>query len=234
MKKTFGFFAIIWALFLALFNVIVFVTPNEAGGMTKFGGAFWVGYIFITIAFIGQLVCAFFAFKPSDKQKVFYNIPLVTISYAGLIVMLIAGTACMAIPNLPNWIGIIVCLLILGFTAISIIKATVAAKIVSDIDTKVLTETAFIKTITVDAQNLMNRANAPMLKKQCKKVYEALRYSDPMSNAALADVEQRIKEEFDVLTDAVIADDLTATESGTKELLRLIDERNNKCKNSKM
>ena len=94
MKKTFGFFAIIWALFLALFNVIVFVTPNEAGGMTKFGGAFWVGYIFITIAFIGQLVCAFFAFKPSDKQKVFYNIPLVTISYAGLIVMLIAGTAC--------------------------------------------------------------------------------------------------------------------------------------------
>ena len=83
MKKTFGFFSIIWAIFLALFNVIVFVTPNEAGGMTKFGGAFWVGYIFITIAFIGQLVCAFFAFKPSDKQKVFYNIPLVTISYAG-------------------------------------------------------------------------------------------------------------------------------------------------------
>ena len=28
MKKTFGFFAIIWALFLALFNVIVFVAPN--------------------------------------------------------------------------------------------------------------------------------------------------------------------------------------------------------------
>ena len=114
MKKTFGFFSIIWAIFLALFNVIVFVTPNEAGGMTKFGGAFWVGYIFITIAFIGQLVCAFFAFKPSDKQKVFYNIPLVTISYAGLIVMLIAGTACMAIPNLPNWIGIIVCAIALA------------------------------------------------------------------------------------------------------------------------
>ena len=121
MKKTFGFFSIIWAIFLALFNVIVFVTPNEAGGMTKFGGAFWVGYIFITIAFIGQLVCAFFAFKPSDKQKVFYNIPLVTISYAGLIVMLIAGTTCMAIPNLPNWIGIIVCLLALAITSIAVL-----------------------------------------------------------------------------------------------------------------
>ena len=113
MKKSIGVYSIIWAICLAIFNVIVFVTPNEIGGVSKFSGSFWVGYIFITIAFIGQLVCAFFAFKPSDKQKVFYNIPLVTISYAGLIVMLIAGTACMAIPNLTNWIGIIVCLLVL-------------------------------------------------------------------------------------------------------------------------
>ena len=118
----------------------------------------------------------------------------------------------------------------LGFTAISVIKATVAAELVSDIDAKIATETAFIKTITVGAQNLMNRANAPMLKEQCKKVYEALRYSDPMSNVALADVERRIKEEVNVLTDAVLADDLDATESSVKELITLIAERNNTCK----
>ena len=35
MKKTFSLFGIIWAIFLALFNVIVFVTPNEMDGMTK-------------------------------------------------------------------------------------------------------------------------------------------------------------------------------------------------------
>ena len=230
MKKTFKFYAIIWVICLLLFNVIAFVTPNEIAGISKFDGAFWVGYIFITLAFIGQLVCAYVAFKAENLKKLFYNIPIISISYIGLVAMLVVGGLTMAIPHFPNWIGIIVCLLVLVFTTISVIKATAVAEIVSKIDNKIAAETAFIKTITVDAQNLMNRANAPMLKKQCKKVYEGLLYSDPMSNTALVDIEQRIKEEFDALTDAVISDDLDATESSTKELSTLINERNNKCK----
>ena len=94
MKKTFGFFLGIWAILLALFNAVVFITANEVSGTAKFSGGFWIGYIFITVAFIGQLVCAFFALNPNDVQKLFYNIPLIVISYAGLIVMLLAGTAC--------------------------------------------------------------------------------------------------------------------------------------------
>lgn len=230
MKKTFKFFAIIWAICLLLFNVIVFVTPNEISGISKFDGAFWVGYIFITLAFIGQLTCAYVAFKAENLKKLFYNIPLIYISYIGIVVMLVVGGLTMVIPNIPDWIGVIVCLLVLGFTAISVIKSTVAIEIVSEIDTKLATQTAFIKTITVDAQNLISRANAPMMKKQCKKVYDALRYSDPMSNVMLTDIEQRIKEEFDTLTDAVISDDLDLTESSVKELTTLIAERNNKCK----
>ena len=230
MKKTFKFYAIIWVICLLLFNVIAFVTPNEIAGISKFDGAFWVGYIFITLAFIGQLACAYVAFKAENLKKLFYNIPLISISYIGLVVMLVVGGLTMAIPHFPNWIGIIVCLLVLGFAAISIIKASVAAELVSNIDTKIVTEAAFIKTITEDAQNLINRSNAPMLKEQCKKVYETLRYSDPISNVALADIEQRIKEEFDALTDAVIADDLDATEISVKEIKVLIAERNSKCK----
>lgn len=234
MKKTIKFYTTIWAICLLLFNALAFVTPNEIADVSKFDGAFWVGYIFITIAFVGQLICAYIAFKAENLKTLFYNIPLISISYVGLVVMLVVGGLTMAIPGMPNWLGVIVCLAVLGFTAISVIKAGFAAEIVSDIDDKIATETAFIKTMTVEAQNLVNRANASMLKKQCKKVCDAFRYSDPMSSVALADIEQRIKEEFDVLTDAVIADDLTATESGTKELLKLIDERNIKCKNSKM
>ena len=230
MKKTFGFFAIIWALFLALFNVIVFITPNEAGGMTKFGGAFWVGYIFITVAFIGQLICGFFAFKPSDKQKMFYNIPIVTISYTGLIIMLIAGTACMAIPNLPNWVGIIVCLLVLAFTAIAVLKATFAASVVTEIDQRVKVKTLFIKSLTVDAEPLMNTAKTSELKSLAKKVYEAVRYSDPMSNAVLVEVEDKIENGFADFENAVNAEDLELAESTANELLSLIDIRNKKCK----
>ena len=226
MKKTFKFYAIVWVICLALFNIISFVSPDEIAGISKFNGSFWTGYIFITLAFIGQLVCAYVAFKAENLKKLFYNIPLISISYIGLVVT-------MAIPHIPDWIGIIVCLLILGFTAISVIKAGLAAELVSDIDEKVAENTAFIKAITADAQNLMNRANAPMLKKQCKKVYEAFRYSDPVSNAEIADIEQRIKEEFDILTDAVIADDLSLVESSAKEIISLVNIRTSKLRLSK-
>ena len=234
MKKTFKFYAIVWIICLALFNVLSFVTPNEIAGMSKFDGSFWTGYIFITLAFVGQLICANIAFKAENLKKLFYNIPLISISYTGLVIMLVVGGLIMAIPYIPNWIGIVACLLTLGFTAISVINAGFAAEFVSDIDAKIVEKTVFIKTLTVDAQNLMNRANAPMLKKQCKKVCEALRYSDPISSVELTDIEQRIKEEFDTLTDAVIGDDLDLVESSSKEILNLISERNIKCKTIKV
>lgn len=230
MNKRFGFFAVIWAISLALFNVICFVTPSEAAGFNKFGGAFWTGYIFITFAFIGQLVCAFFAFKLSNKQKVFYNIPLVTISYAGLIVVLIAGTACMAIPNLPNWIGIIVCLFVLAITAIAVLPATFAASVVTDIDQRVKVKTFFVKSLTVDAEHLMNTAKSTELKALAKKVYEAVRYSDPMSNAVFVEVEEKIQNGFSEFENAVIGEDFELASSTANELLSLIDIRNNKCK----
>ena len=160
----------------------------------------------------------------------FYNIPLITISYTGLIVMLIVGALAMAIPNLPNWIGIIVCLAVLAFTAISVITAKAAGAIVSGIDEGVQAKTSFIKKITLDAENLVNRAKAPMLKKLCIKVYDAFRYSDPMSNKQLSDIENRIMEEFSMFTDAVLADDLDLTESSANEVITLVEERNSKCK----
>lgn len=230
MKKTFKFYAVIWAICLVLFNVFAFITPNKIAGVSKYDGAFWIGYTFITISFIGQLVCTYISFKADSLKKLFYNISLINISYTGLIVMLIVGGAAMAIPQFPEWLGIIICLAVLAINVIAILTAAVAIDTVSAIDEKIANNTDFIKSITVDAQNLINRANAPMLKEKCKKVYEALRYSDPVSNEQLSDVEKQIKDEFDLLTDAVISDDLDLTESSVKELLNLICERNNQCK----
>ncbi len=230
MKKNFKYYSVIWLISLVIFNVIVFVTPNEAAGMSKFGGAFWVGYIFITIAFLGQLACAFKAFKEENLQRVFYNIPLISISYIGLITMLIAGTVCMIIPNIPNWVGIIICMSILALSGTSIIKASVAADIVGKIDEKIKTQTQFIKMLTVDSQVLMTSTTNAELKAEVKKVYEAIRYSDSMSNPALDEVETQIQNEFVAFADAVKAEDLEVAKSVAGELLVLIDGRNKKCR----
>lgn len=229
MNKKFKYYALIWTILLAAFNVICFVTPSEAAGMSKFGGAFWAGYVFITIAFIGQLVCAYIALNTNDKTKLFYNIPIIRVSYTGLILTLIFGALCMAIPNLPNWAGIVVCAVILVFTAIAVIKAKAASDVVERIDNKVKAQTLFVKSLTVDAESLLARATTPEAKDACKKVYEAVRYSDPMSNDALAGIESQITLKFNEFSNAVTsgADNVEVL---ANELVILVGDRNKKCK----
>ena len=107
------------------------------------------------------------------------------------------------------------------------------ARINQSIDEKVKVKTAFIKTLTVDAQTLLSRAKSEPVKAACKKVFEAVRYSDPMSADSLSDVESRIRTEFDSFTDAVISDNADAATVSADELLTLLKERNSKCKMEK-
>lgn len=233
MNKNFKLYIICWAILLALFNVICFVTPNEAAGLNKFGGAFWIGYIFITAAFIGQLVCAYIAFKAENLKKLFYNLPLITLSYTGLILTLIFGGLAMAIPNLPVLVGAVTCLLILGFNAIAIIKAKAAAELVESVDKKISRQTGFIKSLTAEAENFVSHAKSDEVRAECKKVYEAARYSDPMSNIRLADIEEKITAEMQQLSEAVANDDSEIAAAVANELIALIENRNSKCKDFK-
>ena len=230
MKKNFCIYSIIWAICLAVFNVVVFVTPNEINGESKFGGSFWVGYIFITVAFVGQLACAYAALKTNEPKKLFYRIPLISISYGGLVAMLIAGSIFMAIPTLPEWIGIIVCVIILAFNAIAIIKATVAANVVSGIDERVKAQTFFINNLTVEAKSLMDSANTDELREEARKIYEAIRYSDPVSNAAISDIDDQLKRQFAAFADAVKSEDAELAKENSYSLLEIIKKRNQSCK----
>lgn len=229
MNKNFKYYAGIWAILLVIFNIATFVSPNEAAGMTKFGGAFWVGYIFITLAFIGQLAVSFFAFGAKNMQKFFYKIPLIRISWFGLILTLIFGVLCMAIPNLPNWVGIIACFAVLAFNAISLVKANIAADIVSEIDDKVKAQTSFIKTLAVDAESLMCRAQNETAKAAAKKFYEVVRYSDPMSNDGLSGIESEIAIKFNQFVAATTANS-EDIDTIAEELIVLISDRNKRCR----
>lgn len=228
MKNTFKSYIAMWAVLLVVFNVIAFVAPGWTG-QEKYTESFWVGYIFIMIAFAGQLACAKLAFDAKNLQKLFYNIPLIKLSYTGLIVSFIAGGACMLISHLPYWIGVIVCVIVLAVTAIAVIKAKTAGDIVSDIDQKVKVQTFFIKSLTVDADSLMAKAQTDEIKNECKKVYEAVRYSDSMSNDALAAVESQITHKFADLSEAVQANNLETVQAVAKEVVILVNDRNKKC-----
>lgn len=229
MKKYFKSYLVIWAVLLVLFNVIAFVAPGWSG-QEKYTAAFWIGYALITVTFIGQLFCSHLAFKDDDANKSFYNVSLVTVSFTALIVSFVVGGLTMLLTFIPGWIGGIICAIILAFNVISVVKTTVAIEAVTDIDKKVKVQTFFIKSLTVDADTLCSYAADDEIKAECKKVYETIRYSDPMSNDALASAESQITLKFNEFSEAVKADEKEKVQSLGKELVILVEDRNKKCR----
>ena len=231
MSKHFKSYALIWAILLAVWCAVVFlVRPIIPGYVINYDGRFWVAFGFIAAAFVGNLVCAFIAFRAENLRKMFYNLPLITVSWSALIAMLVVGNALMLIPDCPEWIAAIVCIIILAFNAIAVIKASWAADAVNKVDEKVTVQTSFIKNLVVDTESILSHAKSDPVKAECKKVYEAVRYSDPMSNESLSVIEAKITVKMEEFASAVNTDDAEKTKELADEIITFINERNMKCK----
>ncbi len=229
MKKNFKFYFILWLILLAAFNAGIFlVRPVIPGYVLNDGAGFWTAWAFIMAAFAGNLVCAYFAFKTQNLKKLFYNLPLITVSCAGLIVMLVLGGALMLIPGCPAWIAAVVCLIAAAVTAAAVVRADWAGKAAGAVEEKVKAQTQLIKLLTVNAETLLAKAKTPDEKAAAKKVYEALRYSDPVSSEALSAIEAELTEKFKTFENAVNAGQGAA--DAAQSLLETLAERNGKCK----
>lgn len=161
------------------------------------------------------------------------NIPVIKITFTGMIISMVIGVVCMVIPSVSVVAIIVIEYLILAFMGISVLKANATAEIVNDVGEKVKEKTQFIKLATVDAQNLMNSAKSESVKSACKKVYEALRYSDPMSSEALAREEAEIADKMAELSSAVTSDNDDSAESISNEITALVKAKiiSVKCRN---
>lgn len=228
MNRRFKTYVFVWLILFFVFNVICFVISKEVTRISKPGGAFWFGYIFISAAFVCQLICTYIALKADDITKLFYNIPIICISYTALLMTMIFSVICMVIPNMPNWVVVVVCLLVMSFFAIAVINAKTSSDIVEKVDNKIKEQTFFIKSLTLKAESLIVNAKTDDVKAVCKKVYEALRYSEPKSVSSLADADLKIKERFDVFAEAVINRKSEEVKVIADELVVLIDDRNKK------
>ncbi|MBR2876550.1 MAG: hypothetical protein IKC01_05385 [Clostridia bacterium] len=226
MKNTFKFYALIWAIGFAIFSLITFLPMVSAEG-AEITSSFIIGYIFCSLLFAEQLGCGYFVFKEENLQKVFYNIPIVKTSFSSLVVMIIASVV-LSLIGVPNWLVAVICAVIASFSVVSVLKANFVSEEVAKIDEKIKAETFFIKNLTVDAETLISKATTDEAKLEAKKVYEAIRFSDPMSNNALASLESEITIKFKAFENAVVSG--IACAETANELLILVEERNKKVK----
>lgn len=229
MKTYFKYYLIGWVIALAAFNVVAIVTPNWPT-LDKVTPSFIIGYVFVNVAFIGQLICGINTFNQKSLKKTFYNLPLFTISIGGLVLTLFAGIICMVISILPYFVAAILCLLILLVNVISIVKAKTAADLIEEIDEKIENQTAFIYEMRQSSDVLLKKTSNEEIRKLIKKVNDAFKYSDPVSCESLSEIEKDIYKEYESLNDLINQEDVYNINVKVNHLLDLINTRNNKCK----
>lgn len=233
MNRKRRWYTAAWAVMFVLFQVLAFIVPRAIGGGNSFDGAFWTGYVFLTLAFVGQYGCAWAALRDEASPKQFYHIPLITVSYGGLILTVACAGLVMGVPGFPVWAGLVLCLCVFAFTAVSLVKAEVTANVVGRMDEEVRAKTLRVRELTAEAETLLAKADSEEKRAACKKVYEALRYSDPTSSPALSGMEAEIGEKLAAFSGLAAGEAGGEFRAAADALVALIHERNLSCRRQK-
>ncbi len=219
MKKSSTKGYVILGILFVLVSAIAFAVP------TATTTAFWISYAFTVIAFAAQIVIWKSALGRAEALKSkFLGIPLVYIGVVYLIVQLIAFAVFLFIPTLPTWSAVVVCAVIAGVSAVCMIASDVGRSEIERVSAKVQKKTFYIKQLQAEVELLAGAETDTATKSALTRLAEKIRYSDPMSDERLADIEDRIAEK--------IAELKASTDKAKiiNELNSLLDERNRKCK----
>ena len=197
----------------------MFVVPVERTS------AFWVAYAFSAVSFAAQIVIwkAALGREEGLKSK-FLGLPVVHIGVVYLVVQIIAFVVFLFIPTLPVWSAVIACAVIAGVSAVCMIASDVGCGEIERIEAKVQSKIFRIREMQTEVELLANAEKDTAAKAALAQLAEKLRFSDPVSDERLADLENRIG--------AKIAELSTAADKAAviEELNSLLEERNRKCK----
>ena len=210
---------VILGIAFVLFNVISFTIP------TKKTSAFWIAYAFTILAFALQIIIWSIPFKKGNNSKnTFLNIPFVVIGIKYLVAQNICCLIFMFLPFLANWSAVLICSIILGISAICLIGTQIGKEEIIRVEDKTEKKASYIKELLVNVEILESSEKDADTKASLTRLAEKIRYSDPISSNALADIENKISEKINILKSS------SSKSALINELENLLDERNKKAK----
>ena len=219
MKKNSTKGYVILGILFVLISIIAFAVP------TVKTATFWITYVFTAAAFAAQIVIWKTALGKGETLKSkFLGFPVVHIGIVYTVIQVIAFAVFMFVPTLPTWSAIVVCSVIAGISAVCMISADAGRNEIERVEAKVQKKVFYIRELQADIELLADNETNADVKKALTQLAEKIRFSDPMSNEQLADLEDKISTKIEELkTNSSQLEIIT-------ELNSLLDERNKKCK----
>ena len=219
MKKNSTKGYIILGILFALVSIIAFAVP------TSKTATFWVAYVFTAAAFAAQIGIWKTALgKEETLKSKFLGFPVVHIGIVYAVIQVIAFAVFMFVPTLPAWSAIVVCSIITGVSAVCMISAGAGRNEIERVEAKVRKKVFYIRELQADIELLADNESDVTVKTALTQLAEKIRFSDPMSNEQLADLENKISTKVAELKTASSKLEIMT------ELNSLLDERNKKCK----
>lgn len=222
-KKASGLSLAIVGIIFALYNLFVWILIKPQTP------AFWISYAFMLVAFAALIVSMYLAAKTLDVETVFFGIPLMQFALFYLIAELFASVVFMLFQNhLSYKIPLLVQVLLLAIFAVFAIISVAGRDATKAVKDDYKQKTSDIKSLGVDVEMLANEAADPALKRSLKRLAENIRFSDPMTNEAVADLEQQIRQQVNALRISCEDGNTAAAAELCAKLDRAIVERNKK------
>ena len=219
MKKNGTKGYVILGILFVLISVFAFVVP------TAKTTTFWIAYVFTAAAFVAQIGIWKIALgKAKTIESKFLGLPVVYIGVLYAIIQVIAFAVFMFMPTLPVWSAIVACAAIACISAVCMISAEVGRGEIEKVEAKAQKKVFYIRTLQADVELLADGESEANVKMALSKLAEKIRFSDPMSNEQLADLEDEISGKVARLKDATNKMEIIT------ELNSLLNERNKKCK----
>ena len=225
MKKDTIRAIVVAVVTLVIYNLIAFVIPFAHTA------AFWISYGFSLAAF--AVVCAsiYIAFiKNPDVKSRFYGFPIARIGvlYGGA--QLVVSLIVMALAQwTPWWIPTLVYAIGMGATIIGLVSAEAVVDEIQTQDVKLKDNTTMMRTLQSKISQIASQTDDAAI----KALAEEFRYSDPVSNDAIADAEADLAAAVDQLQAAFVDGDNEAMAQLCRKATALLAERNRICKLNK-
>lgn len=218
---------LIYVILLGVFNLLVFSIFKTRTNV------FWLSYAFMTAAFAVQIISMFLSFKTTDVETVFFGIPLTSFSIYYLCASLVVGTVFMIFQSAGFTLAVVIQVLILAAYLIIAIISLLARDTVQAIGENVKQNVTNLKSIVVDVEMLASSCTDPELKQALNRLADTVKYSDPMSTAAIELVEQRIMRKIVELRVSIDNNQIPDALQACKDLEMLYVERNKQLALSK-
>ena len=214
-------------------NVILFLIIGSAMPDQLKTFTFWFVWVMTFLVSYGLNVFIVYLASGKSKSSFITETPLYFIMFAGSIVYVLAGLIMLFIPNLNFKVALVVELLISAVYAVALILLYRGAKYINNNNDHQAEKVANIRNLVADVDYIASCVSDQSLIKKLKDLSELIRFSDPMSNDSVKDIELKIELSVFKMRDLAMSNNVTELPAIIDETSNLIKYRNSKVKISK-